>query len=109
MSCQIKVKDEEEARLLLEQIKTDWENPSQDSCVLINPEEVTFYNWSNIMERLYETREAAKILQLSQRRIINWVERGFIVPSKKGQGPGIRRKYSFDNIVQIRIMDELIC
>lgn len=60
------------------------------------------------MEKLYETREVAKILQLSQRRIINWAERAFIAPAKEGKGPGIRRQYSFDNIVKMKIMNDLI-
>lgn len=60
-----------------------------------------------VMENLFETWEVKKILGLSPRRIINWVGRGFITPAKEGQGPGISRKYSFENLVEMKIIDEL--
>lgn len=59
------------------------------------------------MEGLYETREVCKILELSSRRIINWVERDFIVPAQEGKGPGIRRKYSFENLIQMKLLKDL--
>jgi hypothetical protein len=46
-------------------------------------------------------------LGLSPRRVINWVGRGFITPAKEGKGPGISRKYSFENLVEMKIIKEL--
>jgi DNA-binding transcriptional MerR regulator len=60
------------------------------------------------MERLYEAREVCKITGVNSRTLLNWTERRLITPTVEAEGSGVRRKYSFDKIIEIKIMSLMV-
>ena len=58
----------------------------------------------------FENREICRHLDMSEREVRYWSDREVIVPEvQEAMGrPGIRRKYSFKNLVQFGILKELL-
>lgn len=58
--------------------------------------------------RDYTTVEVNQITGFSIRQLDYWAQQGFIVPSKQqSHGPGTRRLYSIDDLVQLRFIRQL--
>ena len=58
----------------------------------------------------FESREVVRLVGVPERALRHWADRGIVVPDiadAKGR-PGIRRKYSFDNLVEAGIVKELL-
>lgn len=61
------------------------------------------------MRAEFENRDAARIVGLSPRVLIDWSERGIIVPDiQDAAGVGSRRKYSEGNLVELEIVKTLL-
>jgi len=52
----------------------------------------------------FYTDQVIKITGLSQRKIIEWVEKGLIVPLVDARGAGSRREYSYSNLIEFGII-----
>lgn len=58
--------------------------------------------------RAYSTSEVAQITGFSVRQLDYWFHQSIIVPSiQSSSGPGTKRLYSFDDLVQIRFISRL--
>ena len=56
----------------------------------------------------YTAREAALVIGATQRTVVDWGFRGFIKPGvKDSNGRGDRKVYSEENLVQMKIVQEL--
>ena len=49
--------------------------------------------------QFFEIREVAELLGVTPRRIAGWVERGLLVPTRRGSGPGTRRHFSVESVI----------
>jgi len=57
----------------------------------------------------YSTREVAKLSGFTVRQISYWAKKGIIVPSvQQAHGSGTRRRYSFDDLLQLRFVRQLM-
>ncbi len=57
----------------------------------------------------YSTREVAELSGFTVRQIGYWSKQGMIVPSvQQGRGSGTRRRYSFDDLLQLRFVRQLM-
>ena len=58
----------------------------------------------------FENRDICSLLDMSEREVRYWSDRGVIVPEvQEAMGrPGIRRKYSFKNLLQFGILKEVL-
>jgi len=62
----------------------------------------------DITTRTYSTIEIAYLSGFSVRQISYWVKQGIIVPSiQQAHGSGTRRRYSFDDLLQLRFVRQL--
>jgi len=62
----------------------------------------------DITTRTYSTIEIAYLSGFSVRQISYWVKQGIIVPSiQQAHGSGTRRRYSFDDLLQLRFIRQL--
>ena len=61
-------------------------------------------------EPAFESRSVVKLSGVSERELRHWADRGIVVPAIADAvgRPGVRRKYSFDNLVQAAIIKELL-
>ena len=58
--------------------------------------------------RTYSTNEVAEMSGFSVRQIAYWAKQGIIVPSvQQAHGSGTRRRYSFDDLLQLRFVRQL--
>src|SRR5256886_1590627 len=58
--------------------------------------------------RTYSTKEIAQMSGFSVRQIAYWAKQGIIVPSvQQSHGSGTRRRYSFDDLLQLRFVRQL--
>ncbi len=58
--------------------------------------------------RTYSTNEVAQISGFSVRQIAYWANQGIIFPSvQQAHGSGTRRRYSFDDLLQLRFVRQL--
>lgn len=58
--------------------------------------------------RTYSTIEAAQMSGFSERQIAYWAKQGIIVPSvQQAHGSGTRRRYSIDDLLQLRFVRRL--
>ncbi len=58
--------------------------------------------------RIYSTNEFALMSGFSVRQIAYWAKQGIIVPSvQQAHGSGTRRRYSFDDLLQLRFVRQL--
>src|SRR6266566_887864 len=58
--------------------------------------------------RTYSTHEVAQMSGFSVRQIGYWAKQGIIVPSvQQAQGSGTRRRYSLDDLLQLRFVRQL--
>jgi DNA-binding transcriptional MerR regulator len=63
----------------------------------------------DIANRIYSTEEVAKLSGFSVRQISYWVKQGIITPSiQQAHGSGSRRRYSFDDLLQLRFVRQLM-
>jgi DNA-binding transcriptional MerR regulator len=59
--------------------------------------------------RIYSTEEVANLSGFTVRQIGYWVKQGIITPSKQqAHGSGTRRRYSFDDLLQLRFVRQLM-
>lgn len=58
-------------------------------------------------KRRFQVREVAKLLGTPARRIEGWVEQGLLKPAVRGKGPGRRREFSLENLIQTAVLIEL--
>ena len=58
-------------------------------------------------QRRFEVRDLAELLGTNPRRIEGWVEQGLLKPAVRGRGPGRRRKFDEDNLIQGAVLLEL--
>ncbi len=59
--------------------------------------------------RTYTTAEVAYVSGFSVRQISYWAQQGIIAPSvQQAYGSGTRRRYSFDDLLQLRFVRQLI-
>ena len=57
----------------------------------------------------YSTREVARLSSFTMRQIGYWAKQGIIVPSEQqAHGSGTRRRYSFEDILQLRFVRQLM-
>lgn len=57
----------------------------------------------------YSTHEAAELSGFTVRQISYWARQGMIVPSvQQARGSGTRRRYSFDDLLQLRFVRQLM-
>jgi DNA-binding transcriptional MerR regulator len=62
----------------------------------------------DIVSRIYSTEEVAKLSGFTVRQIGYWVKQGIITPSiQQARGSGTRRRYSFDDLLQLRFVRQL--
>ena len=62
----------------------------------------------DMTSRVYTTTEVAHISGFTARQIGYWAQQGIIVPSiQQARGSGTRRCYSFDDLLQLRIIRQL--
>ena len=59
------------------------------------------------MNKLYTTSDITRDLNISLRKIINWVGRGLIVPMVDASGAGSRRQYSYTNLLEFGLVENL--
>lgn len=58
--------------------------------------------------RQYTTTEVAELTGFSSRQLDYWARQGIIVPSiRESYGPGSRRLYSFEDLIQLRFFRRL--
>lgn len=58
--------------------------------------------------RIYSTNEVAVMSGFSVRQIAYWAKQGIIAPSvQQAHGSGTRRRYSFDDLLQLRFVRQL--
>ncbi len=58
--------------------------------------------------RTYSTHEVAQMSGFSVRQIAYWAKQGIIIPSvQQARGSGTRRRYSFDDLLQLRFVRQL--
>src|SRR5260370_40976844 len=63
---------------------------------------------SDKTSRTYSTYEIAQLSGFSMRQIGYWAKQGIIFPSvQQACGPGTRRQYSFDDLLQLRFIRQL--
>jgi DNA-binding transcriptional MerR regulator len=63
----------------------------------------------DVTTRTYTTAEVAEISGFSVRQISYWAKQEIIVPSvQQAHGSGTRRRYSFDDLLQLRFMRQLM-
>ncbi|SRR6266702_379723 len=63
----------------------------------------------DVTERPYTTAEVAQMSGFSVRQIGYWAQQGIIVPSvQPSHGSGTRRRYSFDDLLQLRFVRQLM-
>jgi DNA-binding transcriptional MerR regulator len=63
----------------------------------------------DVTTRIYTTSEVAEISGFSIRQISYWAEQKIIVPSvQQARGSGTRRRYSFDDLLQLRFVRQLM-
>ena len=55
-------------------------------------------------KRRFQVREVAKLLGTPARRIEGWVEQGLLKPAVRGRGPGRRREFSLENLIQTTVL-----
>jgi len=61
------------------------------------------------MSDLYESKAVAKIVGIPERTLRYWATTKIIIPAKDAVGrPGIRRLYSFENLIEAAILRELL-
>lgn len=58
-------------------------------------------------QRRFQVRELAKLLDIKPRQVEGWVEQGLLKPAVRARGPGRRREFSLDNLIQGAILLEL--
>lgn len=59
--------------------------------------------------RTYSTHEVASLSGFTVRQIGYWVKQGIITPSiQQAHGSGTRRRYSFDDLLQLRFVRQLM-
>lgn len=62
-----------------------------------------------ITNRNYSTEEVAKLSGFTVRQIGYWVKQGIITPSiQQAHGSGTHRRYSFDDLLQLRFVRQLM-
>jgi DNA-binding transcriptional MerR regulator len=60
------------------------------------------------MTRAYNAAEVRRITDVTQRCLDYWEDRGIISPSiQKARGKGTERRYSFDDLVRITVVNRL--
>jgi DNA-binding transcriptional MerR regulator len=58
--------------------------------------------------KIYTTAEVATVTDFSTRQLDYWAQQGIVVPSiQQSHGPGTRRLYSFEDLVQLRFIRRL--
>ncbi len=57
---------------------------------------------------IYSTFNIVKMFNIKRATLQDWITRGFIVPDIKAGGVGTRARFSFWNLIQIRLFDRLI-
>ncbi len=58
--------------------------------------------------RTYSTHEVAQMSGFSVRQIAYWAKQGIIMPSvQQARGSGTRRRYNFDDLLQLRFIRQL--
>src|SRR2546425_8307875 len=63
----------------------------------------------DVTTRTYTTAEVAYMSGFSVRQIGYWARQGIIVPSvQQARGSGTRRRYSFDDLLQLRFVRQLM-
>ncbi len=64
---------------------------------------------SDRTNRTYSTQEIAQMSGFTVRQIGYWAKQGIVVPSvQQAHGSGTRRRYSFDDFLQLRFVRQLI-
>ncbi len=63
----------------------------------------------DLSQQVYTTKEVAYISGFTVRQIGYWAQQGIIVPSiQKAHGSGSRRYYSFEDLLQLRFIRQLM-
>lgn len=63
---------------------------------------------SDTTDRIYSIGEIAQISGFSVRQLSYWAKQGIIVPSvQQAHGSGTRRRYSFEDLLQLRFVRQL--
>ena len=57
--------------------------------------------------KIFRNKDIVEITGLTMRQIVNWTDKGLIVPVLEANGAGSKREYSFRNILEIAIIREL--
>ncbi len=93
----------------------DWfvELPGEDFWIQIDQQKLLLTNnrrWDNLylMNETYEQREVVKMLGVKPQTLRYWSTRKAISPAIDSIGrPGIRRRYDFNNLIEITVLREL--
>ena len=59
-------------------------------------------------KNIFSLQEVLNIIKLPQRTIINWAEKGVIIPFKNAAGPGRPRLYDYKNLIEFGICKALV-
>ena len=61
-------------------------------------------------ELAFESRNVVSLVGVSERELRHWADRGIVVPDIADAvgRPGVRRQYSFENLLQAAIIKELL-
>jgi DNA-binding transcriptional MerR regulator len=58
----------------------------------------------------FTTAQVAEMTGLSMRQLDYWSQQGIFVPSlQQAHGSGTRKRYSFDDVIQLRSLRKLLC
>lgn len=64
--------------------------------------------FNDVLQDAFSTAEAARLSTLTPRQLDHWARRGFLRPSlEEASGYGSRRRYSFSDIVKLRVAARL--
>ncbi len=68
------------------------------------------YAVTMLSESAFESRNVVKLVGVSERALRHWADRGIVVPDIADAvgRPGVRRRYSFENLLQAAMIKELL-
>jgi DNA-binding transcriptional MerR regulator len=63
-----------------------------------------------LSELTFESRNVVGLVGITERELRHWADRGIVVPDIADAvgRPGVRRRYSFENLIQVAIVKELL-
>jgi DNA-binding transcriptional MerR regulator len=58
--------------------------------------------------KTYTSHQIAKIVDVPERKLLSYIERGYVSPSyRQANGPGTRRLWTYEDVLKIAVIHEL--